>query len=198
MKLKNKIVLFDLDKTLISCDSLKQLLLFLLRRDFYKFYFKIPFLIKISLLHFFSGCDHRTKTKSKFFSKILEGYSKEQINKFSKEFANLIFLNFKNKKIYKKLINLKKIGDKVYIVTASADFYCKFIAKLFKAKLISTKVNLNKKEFGNIIGKNCFGKEKKKRVLKEIKNFKKKYSILYTDSKTDIPLLKICKKGYII
>ena len=28
MKLKNKIVLFDLDKTLISCDSLKQLLLF--------------------------------------------------------------------------------------------------------------------------------------------------------------------------
>ena len=38
--------------------------------------------------------------------------------------------------IYKTLINSKKIGDKVYIVTASADFYCKFIAKLFKAKLI--------------------------------------------------------------
>ena len=69
---------------------------------------------------------------------------------------------------------------------------------MFEAKLISTKVNLNKKELGNIIGKNCFGKEKKKRVLKEIKNFKNKYSILYTDSRTDIPLLKICKKGHII
>ena len=198
MKSKNKIVLFDLDKTLISCDSLKQLLFFLLRRDFYKFYFKIPFLIKISLFHFFSNCDHKTMTKSKFISKILEGYRKEQIKKFSKEFADFIFLKFKNKKIYNIFINSKKKGYKVYIVTASADFYCKFIAKLFEAKLISTKVNLNKKELGNIIGKNCFGKEKKKRVLKEIKNFKNKYSILYTDSRTDIPLLKICKKGHII
>jgi HAD superfamily phosphoserine phosphatase-like hydrolase len=137
-------------------------------------------------------------TKSKFISKILEGYRKEQIKKFSKEFADFIFLKFKNKKIYNIFINSKKKGYKVYIVTASADFYCKFIAKLFEAKLISTKVNLNKKEFGNIIGKNCFGKEKKKRVLKEIKNFKNKYSILYTDSRTDIPLLKICKKGHII
>jgi phosphoserine phosphatase len=92
----------------------------------------------------------------------------------------------------------KKITEDVYIITASADFYCKYLARLFDVKLISTKVNLHKKNFGQLVGKNCFGNEKKLRVLSTIKNFKKKYSFFFTDSKSDLPLLRICNKGYYV
>ena len=194
----NKIVLFDLDNTLITCDSLKKFTLFLLFKDLNKFFLKIPSLIIIIIQHFISISEHKTKTKSKFFQKILKDYSNKQINKFSIEFANYIFSKYKNKKIYSKLLKAKKHNTEIYIVTASADFYCKYIAKLFQTKLISTKVNLNRKNLGKIIGKNCYGIEKKIRVLKEIKKFKEKYSIFYTDSKSDRYLMKICDKSYLL
>jgi len=198
MTKKNKVILFDLDETLITCDSLKSLLYFLLFRDFSKFVFKIPSLIIIIIRHFTSISAHKTKTKSDFFVTILKGYNKKEIQEFSIKFANYIFSNFKNKNVYNKLVKAKKSGADIYIVTASADFYCKFITKLFHVKLISTKVNLDRKNLGKIIGKNCYGIEKKHRVLKKIKKFRKKYSIFYTDSKSDLPLMKICSKSYFV
>jgi phosphoserine phosphatase len=193
-----KIFLFDLDKTLITCDSLKQLIIFLFKKYPKYIFFKIPSLTQIIIQHLLSNCNHRTETKSKFISKLLEGFKKSEVNNFSKQFAIYIFNNFKNKKIYKKLLNAKKITKDVYIVTASADFYCKFLARLFDVKLISTNVSLHKKNFGKLVGKNCFGNEKKLRVLSTIKNFKKKYSLFFTDSKSDLPLLRICNKGYYV
>jgi phosphoserine phosphatase len=193
-----KIFLFDLDKTLITCDSLKQLIFFLFKKYPKYIFFKIPSLTQIIIEHLLSNCRHRTETKSKFISKLLEGFKKVEVNNFSKQFAIYIFNNFKNKKIYEKLLNAKKITEVVYIVTASADFYCKFLARLFDVKLISTNVNLHKKNFGQLVGKNCFGDEKKLRVLSTIKNFKKKYSLFFTDSKSDLPLLRICNKGYYV
>ena len=116
---------------------------------------------------------NHSRFRFKFISKLLEGFKKSEVNNFSKQFAIYIFNNFKNKKIYEKLLNAKKITKDVYIVSASADFYCKFLARLFDVKLISTNVNLHKKNFGQLVGKNCFGNEKKLRVLSTIKNFKK-------------------------
>jgi phosphoserine phosphatase len=193
-----KIFLFDLDKTLITCDSFKQLIFFLFKKYPKYIFFKIPALTQIIFEHLLSTCNHRTETKSKFISKLLEGFKKTEINNFSKQFAIYIFNNFKNKKIYEQLLNAKKITKDVYIVTASPDFYCKFLARLFDVKLISTNVNLLKKNFGQLVGKNCFGHEKKLRVLSTIKNFKKKYSFFFTDSKSDLPLLRICNKGYYV
>ena len=153
----------DLDKTLITCDSIKILVFYLLCRDFYKFLFKIPSLIIVSIRHLLSNSEHKTDTKSQFFAIILKNYSKDEIKKFSSEFAAYIFLKFKNLKIYRELLKANKKGIETYIITASADFYCKSLAKLFGTKLISTKINLNK-DLGKIIGKNCYGIEKKKEL----------------------------------
>ena len=198
MRKRNKITLFDLDKTLITCDSLKQLVFFLLKTDFFKTLSKLPFLFIISIFHFLSVCDHKTKTKSVFLSKLLSGYTEQQTKKISIKFSKYIFNFFKNKKTYQILLNSKRSGDKIFIVTASPDFYCKHISALFKVLLISTKTSFNKKGILKIVNKNCYGYKKKNRVLKEIKNFKKKYSIFYTDSKSDIPLMQICNKAYFV
>ena len=198
MTYEKKVILFDLDETLITCDSLKLLVYFLLKRNFSKFVFKIPSLLQIMIQHYISNSDHKTNTKSKFFETILKDYSGKEIEKFSSEFANYIFFNYKNKIIYNKLLKAKKHNIEIYIVTASGDFYCKYIAKLFKTNLISTRVSLNKKSLGKIMGKNCYGIEKKIRVLKEIRNFKNKYSIFYTDCKSDRYLMKTCNRGYFV
>lgn len=197
MNNKKKLILFDLDKTLVTNDTLKLLVFYLLIKDFYKFWSKIPLLIIISLRHFASNCDHKTETKSEFFKIILKNYNKTEIQNFSKAFAAHVFFKFTNLKIYKKLLDAKKKGIETYIVTASADFYCKYLAKLFKTKLVATKIKLNK-DLGKIIGKNCYGIEKKKRILKEINKFHRRHSVFYTDSLSDLPLMKICSKSYLI
>lgn len=198
MRKRNKIILFDLDKTLITCDSLKQLVFFLLKTDFFKTLSKVPFLFIISIFHFLSVCDHKTKTKSLFLSKLLSGYTERQTKKISIKFSKYIFNFFKNKKTYQILLNSKRSGNKIFIVTASPDFYCKYISHLFKALLISTKTSFNKKGILKIVNKNCYGHEKKIRILKEIKNFKEKYSIFYTDSMSDAPLMQVCNEAYIV
>ena len=60
-------------------------------------------------------------------------------------------------------------------------------------KLIGSKVN---KKTGNFIGKNCHGEEKVKRLKKEYEEFKVKES--YSDSKSDIPILKLAKKAFYV
>ena len=195
---KNTIILFDLDNTLIATDSMKILVLFLMKKNYFNFILKLPMLIYYSFTHIISNSTHKTQTKSKFYCKLLEGFNKKQIDTFSIDLAKYIFINYKNLKIYRILKKSQKLGIKNYIVTASADFYCKPLAKLFNTKLISTKVNMKKFPFGEIIGKNCYGEEKKKRVLKEVKYFKTKYSIFYSDSHSDHPLASICNKSYLI
>ena len=69
-----KIFLFDLDKTLITCDSLKQLILFLFKKYPKYIFFKIPSLTQIIIEHLLSNCCHRTETKSKFISKLFDLY----------------------------------------------------------------------------------------------------------------------------
>ena len=64
--------------------------------------------------------------------------------------------------------------------------------------MISTKTSFNKKGILKIVNKNCYGHEKKIRILKEIKNFKEKYSIFYTDSMSDAPLMQVCNEAYIV
>ena len=129
---KKKLILFDLDETLITCDSLKLLVYFLLFRNFGKFAFKIPSLLQIMIQHFISTSNHKTDTKSEFFKKILKNYSIKEIEKFSSEFANYIFSNYKNKKIYNKLLEAKKNNTEIYIVTASGNFIVNILLNYLK------------------------------------------------------------------
>jgi len=198
MKNLKKIILFDLDKTLITHDTFKLFFFYLIKEKFFFYFFNLFVLIKLILKHILSNCEHKTKTKSNLIAKILAPYTKKKILILSKKFAIYIYNNFKNKKIYDILLKEKRKHSEIYIVTASIGLYCRFLADLFGANLICTKVILNKKYLAKIIGKNCYGYQKRVRVLREIKNFRKMDSVFYTDSISDRPLLNLCNKGFII
>ena len=64
--------------------------------------------------------------------------------------------------------------------------------KLGLKNIIATHTDIE----GNIIGENCKGKEKIKRLEKEFPNVKVKSA--YSDSKADIPMLEYAKVSYVV
>lgn len=95
---------------------------------------------------------------------------------------------------YIKEFYLKKDHSRDIIISASPEFLLKPITDQLKVMdLIGSKVN---KKSGKFSGLNCHGEEKVKRL-------NKKYSDLevirsYSDSKSDIPILKLAKKAFYV
>ena len=67
------------------------------------------------------------------------------------------------------------------------------IAKELDINLIATIVD---KKTGKFLSYNCYGKEKVKRFKQEYKNTKIKE--FYSDSLSDLPMMKIAKKAYLV
>lgn len=88
---------------------------------------------------------------------------------------------------------LKQQKENDTIISASYDLWINpFCKRLGINNVICTNVNNN----GHIIGKNCKSEEKVKRFKKEFPNIKVNES--YSDSSTDIPMLLLGKKAFIV
>lgn len=175
-----KMNIYDFDKTIYDGDS---------SIDFFKYCIKkkkkcliiIPKII-LSLLLYIFHFKNKEYFKSTFFSFLKYIEEKDKIvNDFWKCHENKI------KKFY---LNQKKDTD--IIISASPEFLLRPIALKLNFKLIATKVDINS---GKLLGKNCYGEEKVKRLnninINSCDNF-------YSDSLSDLPLYKISKKGYLV
>jgi len=193
--LKRKIYIFDLDYTIVNCNTFFVYTIFVLKFNYCLLIKKIFFLFIYSILF------KTTKNelyKSIFISLLLKNIKKKDFEKINISFCNYIVKNKLNNAIL-TIIKKQKLKKKFYIATASPDFYVKLIAKKLNAKnYFATKINLKKKNFGTIIGKNCFGSQKKIVVFKNIKNLKNYKTYFYTDSLEDKPLLEICDNSYVV
>jgi len=83
--------------------------------------------------------------------------------------------------------------DDDIIISASYELWIKpFCNKIGIKNVIATKTDDN----GKILGKNCKREEKVRRLYEEFPNIKVNES--YSDSKTDIPMLEIAEKPFIV
>ena len=85
----------------------------------------------------------------------------------------------------------KKNNDKIVVVTASPDLWLNDWCKKNHLDLVSTRLEEKNGKFtGNLIGMNCFGPEKVRRVKEkyELENYEKIYA--YGDSRGDKELLE--------
>lgn len=94
-------------------------------------------------------------------------------------------------KIYPGVLARLTPGD--YIISASPTFLLEEPAALFHAKLIATEVDI---QTGHLLNKNCKGEEKVARCM-QLK-LKLPFEEVYTDSTSDLPLLKVAQRGYIV
>ena len=112
-----------------------------------------------------------------------------KINNYPK-FINS-FVDSHMKKIKPFYLSRKSEAD--IIVTASYDLWIKQFAKRLGIKhVIATNTDSN----GKIIGKNCKGEEKVKRIKELYPNAE--ILCAYGDSSKDIPVLKLAKTAYVV
>jgi HAD superfamily phosphoserine phosphatase-like hydrolase len=171
---------YDFDGTIYDGDS---------TIDFVKYCFKKKKKTLIVLPRFIVSCflyilkvHDKDTLKSNLFRIII---FIDDLDKFVDDFWNTHEKNIKS--FYRKQ---KTKND--LIVSASPTFLLNNISKRERFRLIATEVDL---KTGKIIGKNCHGEEKVKRIKKEgiksINNF-------YSDSESDLPLAKMAKKAFLV
>ena len=79
------------------------------------------------------------------------------------------------------------------VVSAGLKFIIEPVAKMLNVRLIATNYDI---KTGKIIGENCYGEAKVRAFNKEFP--KVKLSAYYSDSRSDEPMMRISKKGFLV
>lgn len=172
--------IYDFDGTIYDGDS---------SVDFFKYCLKKKkkiYLLFPGILLYFMLFLLKIKTKEEFKSKYFS---------FLKYFDNIdeVVNEFWDKNLYKiKKFYLDKRKSTDIIISASPEFLLKPVSEKLKFKLIATKVD---KKNGEFLEKNCYGEEKVKR-LNKINVYE--CSEFYSDSLSDIHLIMIARKAFIV
>ena len=178
------IIVYDFDKTIYNGETSTDFMLFFLKRN-PKYIIRI-FNALYSLVYY----KKNLKKSKEIFFKILNGldikFLKEEINEFWKVKKDKIF-----SWVYDEIFENKKIADELILISATPSIFLDGISKeLGFDKLLSTKFeNLNEVFNSKIIGANCKGEEKGRRL----NNYISDYNILkfYSDSMSDKPLFDL-------
>ena len=197
---KNKIAIFDLDKTITKIDTYIPFLLLVLLSRPYRLLFTFSLPIYLFLFSFKIISD--TDLKLKFLKTIISGTDRKKLDNLALNFVKICHIFLFRKKAIKRISQHKQKGDTLILASASFDFYVLPIANFLKFDhVFSSKSCWSKRDklIPEIDGPNLKG-EFKLNAVKEIMGdrLNKNYTITYTDHISDLPLLKFAYQSYII
>ena len=172
--------IYDFDKTIYDGDSTIDFIKYCFRIN-KKTLFILPKFIFFLFLYLIKIIE-KEKLKSELFRVVVYF---DDIEKIVKNFWN--YKEYKLKDFY-----MTKRKNTDIVISASPEFLLHPISEKYNFKLIATNVDT---KTGKIIGKNCHGIEKVKRLKNEGIN---KCNNFYSDSLSDRPLSEISKKAYIV
>lgn len=174
--------LYDFDNTIYSGDSSTDFFFYCAMKH-PSIYLNLPKMAIAGIKYKLNKCT-KTEMKEVIFSFLKKVPNvDEEVKSFWVKHRNHI-----------KSFYLEKKHDKDVIISASPEFLLEPITKELKVKeLIGSRVN---KKTGKFTGLNCHGEEKVRRLNKDYKGVKVNES--YSDSKSDIPILKLAKKAYYV
>lgn len=177
-----KINLYDFDKTIYAGDSSTDFFFYSLMK-YPKIIVTLPKIMMAAIKYKMKKIS-KTEMKEVIFSFVkYVPDMKKHINSF-----------WITHKCYIKKFYFGSKHDKDVIISASPEFLLKPITEeLGVMKLIGSRVDI---KTGKFKGLNCHGEEKVKRLNKEIKDYQVMSS--YSDSLSDIPILKLAKKQYLV
>lgn len=196
-----KLAIFDIDYTLTKKETSIELYKYMLKRD--------KSLIRYIPAHILTGIGYGLKVfdaqKSKErFLKFLKGTKEEELKTIVKDYYKEHLTSLLYEDGIKAIKDFKTNGFKVYLISASPEFYVNEFYNIDGVdKVIGTKFKMDDGLFTPIVtGVNCKGEEKVKRLMEELKkdnievDFKNSY--MFSDSLSDLPLLQLVGKGYLI
>lgn len=144
------------------------------------------------------------KTAKENFIAFIDGIKEEKMQELVEEFYEKRFSKILYRDAIDTMRKLKSEGYKIYLISASAEFYLNELYKIKEVdKIIGTIfTNSEGKYSRKIAGENCKGEEKVKRLMSVLKeqnievDFKNSY--MFSDSLADLPLLNLVGKPYLI
>lgn len=173
--------IYDFDNTIYDGDSSIDFFIYSLKKH-KKNLARLPIILSHATLYILR-IEKKDKFKSHFFSFL------KQTNDLEKDVEE--FWNSHEKKIKSFYIQNKQKDD--IIISASPYFLLKPICgRLGINNLMATNIDI---KTGKLIGKNCYGDEKRKRLAELNINECDKF---YTDSLSDMPLIEIAKQAFIV
>jgi len=199
--MKEKIALFDVCHTLVKITTINDFIDYFLslrpkhwlRKKIFYYFLKI--FKKLRLLS--------SKNYKKYLVKLFKGYKEEDILKIAKEYNFFRLQKELKKEIFQKLIELKKLGYKIFLISGGLDIYLKEFSNFLGVNLICTVLEKNEKNIftGNILGLDCVGENKVLKLKESLSSFEEidwKESLAFGDSLSDIHFLSLVKKATVV
>jgi len=186
---------FDLDGTLTKFDTfIPYCLLSLLYRP--QQIFALNSLLK-EFINFFRGRIERQDLKEAFLVAFLEGARRNEIDRWNKIFLHFFMPWIIRKEVLEIVRQHQQDGDRVYMVSASPDIYLEPLSRLWKLDGVICTVLEWKDGYltGRILGRNCQGEEKARRIRTLFDESELVGSIGYGNSDGDQQLLKLVTFG---
>ncbi|MFN5416092.1 MAG: HAD family hydrolase [Flavobacteriia bacterium] len=184
------IAFFDFDGTISSSDSLVEFIKFYAGRK--KFYLAF-FLMSPFILLYFVGFYPNNKLKELIFTYFFKGKDEKEVKEKGIVFCEKILPHALKQSSLEKINWHQKQEHEIYIITASSAIWLKPWCDKNNFKLISTEFEVKNNIFtGKIQGKNCHGREKKRRVQEILEQSKTTQSFGYGNEKSDLAFMQIC------
>ncbi|WP_253200234.1 HAD-IB family hydrolase [Clostridium estertheticum] len=199
--MKEKLAIFDVDYTITKRETLVEFYIFMLKKN-PKYIKYLPKSIFSSLFYVFKIYD-ASKAK-KTFIRFIDGIEENDMKKIVKEFYEKRLSKILYKDAIDTIKKMKKQGYKIYLISASAEFYLSELYNIKEVdKVIGTRfIKENGLHRNQILGENCKGEEKVKRLkevlLKENIDVDFENSCMFSDSLSDLPLFNLVGHPYLI
>lgn len=192
------IVLFDLDGTLTQRDTYFHFLLLCARK--FGVRWRVVYRVPAYLALYSLGRITRSRLKEVFLETVLQGVSLVRLEPVVDRYVSVLIERGLNLALLHVLRQHLEMGDRVILVTASFDLYVERLAERLKiAEVVCTRAEVNRGLItGRILGENCRGQEKVRRLEGLLASGDWAGSILYTDHHADLPLLKRVSHGVLV
>jgi phosphatidylglycerophosphatase C len=188
---------FDFDNTITDRDSLVPFLFFM--KGFWNTIFHLTMLLPI-FLGYVLGMVSRQKTKEKILSRFLKGLSWTELQALGRKYAAQQLDRYVKPEALKRIAWHQAQGHPCILVSASVEFYLiPWAQKHHFAAVIASQLELHEGHVtGRLAGKNCWGEEKKRRLLAYLKSIDAQECELYVygDSQGDRDILAMAQHPY--
>lgn len=183
---------FDLDLTITDRDSFCYFLAVYHFSKMTKWVY-LPWILILGILRKLRIISLQTFKEKALISLI--GKNEISIRQIGKPFIEKHLLNIIRKKALKKIRQHKELGHLTFIITSCPDIYILSLAEHLKCDgyECSRLAYRNSKFTGRILGSDCFGSEKVRRLKAIVENspIDLSRSYAYSDHQSDLPLLEL-------
>lgn len=188
--MSNKLNIIDFDETLYKHDSLIRFCLFIYKKR-PKQIINVLEQAFAFFLHSFKIID--TKIYKQMFLSFAKGINENDLIELSIEFWNNEYPHSFNNEILKSI----ETSERTICISASPEIYLKYICDKLNIELIGTILEFKDAKY-YIVGENCKGQEKLKRLIKYMNNQDFIIDSSYSDSMTDLPIFNKSNNAYLV